>query len=532
MDTTTETRNRLPPAMLAVVLLAALGVRGACADDVAAAGDPAAAVAADSAKAAAPPVPLEFQPYRVRISVVFEPHPAMPGAFQEQVKHRMVVRIAQTFGLACVLDGGAIEPAGWLSPPDRAGLERLQEDEVRERLTEASIDKQFVVLVRACGPRFELSCREWDALQRSLGPIAEQETWERGDVGDAAVSLIARVFRPVYTVEDVDATSRIARVKVRAGSLPLGDPEQSLVHAGDILQPYFRYLDRNRALQRVQISPWTFLVVKQVEGPAATCSIVSGMRGGLGTGQRRRVEACAVRVQPMYRDTRVSMVLYSNRAKPLSGHQVLVTRRSPESLDAPADTIQAVTDRDGMLVLSRDDKLPLTWLAIRSGDVLLARVPVVPGHTPEAALELPDDSLRLAVERDLDLLKIRLIAAVARRATITSRALTLARAGDGANAQKILTEADQLPKIAEFESQLTAIRVPAVEAAQKKKDRVAESRINKLCTQASDLIRTYLAEDKLRVVQEEVKQLSEHDKHDKNDDPSAKKSGQKKSGQK
>ncbi len=89
------------------------------------------------------------------------------------------------------------------------------------------------------------------------------------------------------------------------------------------------------------------------------------------------------------------------------------------------------------------------------------------------------------------------------------RSTDACEAGSVDEAKKILTEADKLPKLPEFESQLTAIRIPAIELAQKKKDRLAEARIKRLTDQAAELIRQYLSEDKLRRVREEVDQLVE-----------------------
>ncbi len=462
----------------------------------------------------APPVRVEYRPYKIRVSVAFEPNPAFTRQFEAQTRERMAALFKRSFGLAGELDNGTIEPANWLTPGDFSNLARLKEPEIHSRSEGADLDKQFILVVRETGSRLEIACREWDASLQELGPVAHAVTWDRRELAATAVGLINHLFRPNYAIEDVDPLRKTARLKVRAGGLPKGDSGQKLVEAGDVLVPFFRYYDRNHALQRIQLAPWSYLIVDAVNGPMATCSIVSGLRGALGTGQSRRVEAAAIRAQPMYDETRVKLVLFSNRTKPLPGHQVLMTRKSSLKMSEEVAPTKGVTDRDGQITLTRDHAFPLLWLAVRSGDTLLARVPVVPGLVQETTLELPDDALRLSVERDLDMLKGRLVAVVAQRATQTSRALTLARAGKGPDALKILAETAQLPKIADFESQLNAIRVPAVEAAQKKRDRISESRINRLCTNASDLIRNYLAEDKLRVVEEEIRQLSEIDKPD------------------
>jgi len=470
------------------------------------------AVETPPAEAPQPPVPLEYQPYRARVWVEFAHDPSLTAAFQRRVREEIAVRIRQIFGLVIALDAKQpVETARWQKPLDEAGLERLTESEVRRQLGDSNPDKAFVVLVRTRGPRFEIACREWDAARNVLSPVSVQETWERPRVAETAVTLLWRVFQPIYTVDDVDPQADRARVSVRAGRLPLGDPEKALVKPGDLLQPFFRYLDRQQLLQRVQVIDWTYLIVERVDGGEAACQIISGRRGALGTNRRRRVEARAVRVQPMHRETSLRLALYTNREQTLGGHQIVVTPKSADESAPAVEPFLAVTDRDGTVRLQNAPEYDWAWLAVRSGDTLLARVPFVPGLVPEATLELMNDAQRLAVERELDLMKTRLVETVARRATLSSRALALARAGDEPGARRLLADAEQLPKLADFESQLNAVRVPALEAAQASRDRLAEGRINRLCSQTRDLIRHYLAEDKLRVVREEIDELTKPD---------------------
>ena len=62
-----------------------------------------------------------------------------------------------------------------------------------------------------------------------------------------------------------------------------------------------------------------------------------------------------------------------------------------------------VTDRDGWFSLKPNAEIPIVWVTIRNGDAMLARVPCMPGVERTAVLQIPDDSLRIGVERELDL---------------------------------------------------------------------------------------------------------------------------------
>ena len=56
-----------------------------------------------------------------------------------------------------------------------------------------------------------------------------------------------------------------------------------------------------------------------------------------------------------------------------------------------------------MVTLQVKEGLPTVWLYVYSGKALLARVPYAPGLRPVETVELPDDSIRLRVEGELDL---------------------------------------------------------------------------------------------------------------------------------
>ncbi|MGE3315505.1 MAG: hypothetical protein AB7O26_10350 [Planctomycetaceae bacterium] len=467
------------------------------------------AEAASTAPAALPVAP-GLQPYRIRAWVAFEPDPSLTPQFQEAVRARISVRLATIFGATTDFSEGIeVLPAPWLAPMSRTGLLRLSEERIRSEAGTTPIDKGFVIVVARDGSRLTLVGREWDASRRSLGEAATFDVWNRDSVADSAAELLYRLFQPICMIENVESDTKKARITIRAGALPMGEPDRKLLAPGDALVTFLRYFDKQQELRSVQPIPWTYLVVDEIDGSRAHCSLVSGIRAPLGTNRRRRVESCAIRLKPTYSESELRL-LQANSSKPLGAHRVIVTPRTAKSEktnDAPLLTL--MTDRDGRFQLPADPQNPVVWMTIRSGEALLAHVPYVPGTERESVMQIPDDALRLGVERELDLLKGRLIEAVAQRATISTRALAAARTGNVEDAKKILTEIDNLPKLAEFESQLTAIRIPAVEMAQKRKDRLGEARIKRISDQAADLIRQYLADDRVRRVREEVDQLVE-----------------------
>jgi hypothetical protein len=101
--------------------------------------------------------------------------------------------------------------------------------------------------------------------------------------------------------------------------------------------------------------------------------------------------------------------------------------------------------------------------------------------------------MRLAVESEIRLLNGRVVDAVARRMSHVIRASAHAQAKKWKEVDAELAAFRELPGLAEFERQLNAIRIPALEAADKAKNRMARRAIEKLCNDASAIINRHLA---------------------------------------
>ena len=105
------------------------------------------------------------------------------------------------------------------------------------------------------------------------------------------------------------------------------------------------------------------------------------------------------------------------------------------------------------------------------------------------------------------MLQGQLVEAVAARNTAAAKIRSAIKKGDKPLAKAAETELKRLPDAQVFLTQLLSIRVPAVKAAQSKRDRAGEARINRMCDEMENLIEQYLSEDKRRVVLEELKEL-------------------------
>ena len=446
------------------------------------------------------PIPLERQPYRVRVSVAFANSTALLPGYRKSVLSDLRQLIVRGYG--SVWNAEVVENT-WIAPASDVGLNRLAPDALLERFPGAKpgkitgFDKVIYVAVEADGPRIRMSAREWDARSQRIGPLERRATFQRRDVARQALLLLSDVFRPTLMVESFDGWD--VEFKIQAGAFRTPDESLRQVKVGDVILPYFRYLDRPKIVRRIQSFDWTYVIVDQVSDSHAAGSLVSAyFRNPLGTGRRRRVDIYAQRVRIRMPESRLKMVYQTDETKPLIGYNIhLVWKRYPrDEADKPPE--KQFSGRDGFVTVKVDKKQPVAWVYVYSGTALLARVPYVPGLSSEETVALPDDSIRLAVEGQLDLLQGRLIDVVARRATLMALAQKayddkkLTKAERDKKVAEKFKQIDELPGISQFEADLNAIREPAVGAATRLGNRFAVIRIRRMATRVEKLIKRHL----------------------------------------
>jgi len=449
--------------------------------------------------------PLHLRPYRVRVSIAFGEGSSLTTAFRRSVLQHLEQAARRTTGSIWTFRA---EENTRLFPVTEVGLKRLSAENAGSLWDASRFDKVYVLGVVAAGPEFRIFGREWDAKSRQPGPIQTVWASHRRDVSPVLLSLVRRLFRPIAEVEDVNGKTVLLRLQ--AGLFPPVDPAAAQLHPGDLLTPFFRYLDRKRVVRKIQFLSWTYLRVEKIDGERITCTLVSGLRSPLGTKRRRRIELFALGVRPTVPATRLDLTTRAKAPKPLIGVHVTVTDKKLSKTEKPSrQPLVLTTDRRGSVMIPADARQPLVWLYVRSGRALLARVPFVPGLEPTVSIQLPNDALRLFVEGRVSLLKGELIDTVARRATLVARARLLSKRGDKKGVAALAAELDKLPDIKRFEAKLTTIRVPAIQQARATRNRLAERRIKQLCDDALVSIRRWLDPDKVRQAKDEISDLAQ-----------------------
>ncbi len=472
-----------------------------------------AAMKPGSVVAAAPPAnpATELWPYRVRVDAALDlgvdNAPGPRQSLREEIRQRLRGQL-----------GGFWD----LEFPDESDSELVSPADLPRR-TDAFFaphlngphDKLFSLGVSRQGNRWLVQAREWDATLRLLGPVIQRETFEPREVPSVAVETLRAAFRPLTQIEQTK--EGVITLRGRAARIPPHDPAWNPLRNGGVFEPYYRYLNKERRVDKIQRIPWTYLVCGEpVAGEGiAPGQAISGLRTAI-SARRRRIEAVALGTPLTDIPTVVRLTTRPPNRKPIAGVEIFVRKERnpppvPEGQSPPPPLTRLVSDRRGEFTMPPGLVPPGTpvWLFIYSGSQTLARVPFMPGMRPREELELADDSLRLQVEGDIALLQARLVDQAAQRAVMLAMARKRAGEKDFTAASQILRTVSDSFQPAGMLADLNTIRSPALKTARETRDRQTEARVKKLCDDTAEIITAHFGPDKINELREEFAELKE-----------------------
>lgn len=415
----------------------------------------------------------ELTPYRVRVVIAASDVPELrgvPGQLAKELSPRLENLFGAAWQVAAVPDDGSSESAGPASPAAKPadGSAASQESapspptdvwRLPADATDAAVlpaewlhddyDKLLLLRIDPAVDGWRMRVREWDAATWRFGPVLSYPLRQPAKLRDTAVRAVLEAFRPLGRVEWVESQEDGMRagLRLRAGGLPTRDPDLQLARAGQLFCPIVRLNDREGGLRRdregnivlPQPVPWTFLAVERVEAGEAACRVHSGLSAPLSAGRRGRMEQLALGVVPRREATRLVLRGRREPHEPMAGYEVLVQRPGEK-----ATRLVGRTDRAGSVEVAPTDE-PLSIVLVRSGQQLLARLPVAAGFTAEATAFVPDDTERLEVEAFVSALQEQLVDTVTRREVLLARAEAQLEAGRPAEARELLDTLQRLP---------------------------------------------------------------------------------------
>ena len=446
-----------------------------------------------------PPVPFELQPYRIRVSVAFVDSPTLDAEFRQTILNTVPVSADRLLGEMWAVTA---EENRWLMPSTSEQLALMTTERLPTDWLAEAYDKAFLLTIEEVGGEYLLSGREWDQVGRVLGSMRSREVVQRSELPQAVFQLAHQLFRPLLTVEQV--VSGVASVTVKAGALTPADPSCVQMKSKQYWQPFMRFRTSQGAIEKCVAVPWTMLQIQEISPRSAALGearVISGLRSAMPTRRRSRMEIFARALEPTGNETVLRLVSRKNTSHPLVGVVV------EASIKPDTPTIRFLTDRDGSVRIPIQKEEPLLWLYIRSGEKTLARLPLVPGLERQVQAELPDDSIRLRVEGELDILESTLTDTVAQRAVLIARIRKLVQFNDWKGVPDLKRDLRLLPGTDYYLKELNAIRIPSLKAAQAAKDKSTAAYIERVCGETSIVIQKYLDDDKLRAFEDELKEL-------------------------
>lgn len=422
------------------------------------------------------PTPWILKPYRVRVYVSFETDPILTANSQQSVIARLQNHLASQFHQMWELEVTAATPETWYMP---AQLAELNEEMLPVSIVSSEHDKVFLASVTHETGTYHVQAREFDASSRTLGSFHHTMSSSRRELVAHLAQMVNEAFRPIAQLEVVNED--VIEFQIRGGEFPPRNPNMQQFREGDFLVPYLRYLDRKREVQRIQMLPWTYLQVTDVGRSRIQLDITSAF-GNPVAAKRRRVEIHAMRIRPYLPSTEIFIYPRGEKQNPLVGYRCEVMDRVPTDEDKVEDRLKLETDRRGIVTVPVIPKSPLQYLYVYSGQALLAKVPFIPGYSPLLEVEVPDDRARLNVEGEVSLLQGELIDIIATREVLMARTRAAAKSKKWEDVGRFLSQLQDLPTLDQYQSRIASLEVQAVQAAKLKRDRVAEIRVKRLCS--------------------------------------------------
>ncbi|MFK7778969.1 MAG: hypothetical protein QM501_12755 [Gimesia sp.] len=464
---------------------------------------------------------ISLKPYRIRIDIAYASDSRLSQANRNQIQRQLQQIIDRSVGEKWTLskqtskqinakNSLGIHENDWLPYASGKGLLRLQSEDILKRYPNLPFDKLFLISIEPDGIGYLISGREYDSYSRQLSPLSSRTTFEKSFLSEILFQSLRDLFSSVVSIELVQDDQVI--VSEQASQFLTPDPSMGALQENDYFTPFFRYLNRDREVKNIQFVPWTYLILENNNRKYATCLISSGLRGVL-SGSRRRVEMFAIRVKPIYPQTKLSLTPRGTSYQTSAGIKVQSSNLNPQEvrqlqnevkkLKALKKTIppelqnyisgEYLTNRSGTIALKADPNHPLIWLYVRSGKALVANVPYIPGIERQVHIQIPDDRIRLSVEGELAVLNGELIEAVASLSMKLAHIRSWAKNNNWKEVDAGISELESgLSTKQIFQDKLNVIQVTATKKAQKQNNRSAQARIASLCRVTSDRIDQFL----------------------------------------
>ena len=374
-----------------------------------------------SAAAQSAPTAWELSPYRIKLIVAAE---SGGESLENSLSADLAARSATVVGGSWRVEVLPTTPE--LRQKVLSSLAALTTEDLPAAALDA--DKVLFVGVRAAGGGYHIEAREFDTLTRLWNVTVAAEAAQPREIGPRAFQALLRAFAPLARIESTDG--KTAALRLRAAALARRDRNLPAVLPGAAFRPVLVKSDTKGALTAGsgEVVAGVYLSPTSASGSAITCRVDAGTLSAVIPDYHPHRQRLALGVSPASGSTKLTLVSRGQPSAPLEGYDVL---------DGP--DLLGRTDRRGQATVP-PGKMALRMLTIRRGEATLAKLPIVPGLTPEMTLPVAADDGSLALEAQLAALEDNLIDLVARRQVLAARIRAAAKNRDQAGGQALLTQ--------------------------------------------------------------------------------------------
>ncbi|MBN1854078.1 MAG: hypothetical protein JW829_15225 [Pirellulales bacterium] len=451
----------------------------------------------------------EYSPYRVLVMMVVKNSPGMQMQTASALRSYLEDRCAVTAGPVWQVTLSEEQPsAAWLGdrPPDLVGESFPPAWSVYDKILFLHVDLEWN------GAR--ITAREFDVATRQFGSRIHRTTRQPSHVPRVVFRTFCEAFLPLAQFRIDQEDEDLVHLSFKGQELKAAADDFRLFEPGGVLIPIFRRNDREGRPRPdgIQQVPWTYLAMNpKVEGKSLQARIFSATKRPFGLRRRGRIEQYAITARLTSEATELHLVSQVDPTQPVAGCSILERAASEPAPDTqaaegkdPKNAYQllGVSDRDGMFRLDRS-KDPIRTVWIKSGQLLLAKLPVVPGLQPVMEVPLPEDEARLRAEGKLTALRNNLIDLVTRRSILIVRIRTRLDAGDIDGAKRLFEQLDDLPRRLEFHRD-----IEQQEQLAKSNDPQTQRRIDGLFTRTKAVLGSFLDPRELTRLQDDINAAS------------------------
>ncbi len=469
-----------------------------------------------------------YSPYQVRVWLAVAQGPRLTADLTDELRTAVVRHARIAAGSTWRV---TVEPA-----PDAIRTELLRDLKAvtSERVMSvdpkaAADDKIMLVTVDESAHGFAIAACEWDSRTQVVGPVVSHEVMQREVIGTAVSQAVLEAFAPIARIDDVKGVT--ASIRFRAAGLAIEPHCVSAPQIGQALMAVTRQNDRygNPKPNGLRVLEWTILLVKSVDGLRVECEALSINRGYLGGRSSSRIERYGLGVRVPFASTELELRSKEGVGVTMLQHDkdqdrqitrdevpinlVGVLDRIDTNHDGIADQAELQATKRPLVGYDIYTKDPVTeesellgqtdWrgrllvppaanggvrvLYVRSGGMLLARLPLVPGQAAVATAELVDDEKRLQAEAFVRSIQSTLVDLVAQRELLAARARKQIKDGKFDEAQKLVDQFRTLPSLADMRQRLDAAKQETIS-----KNPKIQPRIDQMYNDTDALLIKYL----------------------------------------